>query len=118
MQPPTTVGITAANRAAAQAGADVGAGEGRLEKVQPDDYIALMKKKYSRTGDGARYAGTVLGRHGRDAADEVGRNIVKIEGPAGVPESLMGWKEEFAKRRKVEAEEDMRLNGAVSGEAG
>lgn len=72
----------------------MGRGLGRQE-----DYIVGMKRKYSRAGDGARYVGTVLGRHGRDAEEEMVVRSVKIEGG---PESLSGWREEIVKRRKLE----------------
>lgn len=90
------VGITAATKGAA--GASAGH-DGKEKPQERDDYVTLMKKKYSRTGDGARYAGTVLGRHGRDAADELNKAEVRIEGPEDYPSSLKAWKETAKKRR-------------------
>lgn len=99
MQTSHVVGIAAPTKSAGQM---LEAGQGKEEARERDDYVTLMKKKYSRTGDGARYAGTVLGRHGRDAAEEMGRTKVKIEGPDGAPSSLSAWRE-IAKRQRLES---------------
>jgi len=55
-----------------------------------DDYLTALKKKHSKTGEEARYAGTVLGKLAED------RGVVKIEGG---PESLTAWTWELKRRR-------------------
>lgn len=93
-----SVNIAGGTNDAASLGDTMTLGEHATEKIRPDDYLAQMKKKYSRTGDGARYAGTVLGsKHGRDAVED--RGALKIEGG---PESLREWKEQLTKRRRAE----------------
>ena len=55
-----------------------------------EDFLAILKKKHSKTGDEARYAGTVLGKAGDDRAN------VKIDGG---PASLMDWRNELKRKR-------------------
>ncbi|KAK8213323.1 hypothetical protein M8818_002622 [Zalaria obscura] len=49
-----------------------------------EDYLALLKKKHSKTGEESRYQGTVLGKQAED-------RVVKIEG--GPVETLREWEE-------------------------
>lgn len=58
-----------------------------------DDYLTALKKKHSKTGEEARYAGTVLGK----AAEEKG--ALKIEGG---PASLDAWRAQLKRKRPDE----------------
>ena len=55
-----------------------------------EDYLALLRKKRSKTGEGSRFAGTALGKV------EEERGVVRIEGG---PESLEAWQMGIRKRR-------------------
>lgn len=74
------------------------------EPVVKDDFLAALKKKHSKTGDGARYAGTVLGR----AADGDGQAL-KIEGG---PASLQEWREGLKSQDGSNGNQES--NGAVT----
>lgn len=67
--------------------------------VTKDDYLTALKKKHSKTGEEARYAGTVLGKLAED------KGLVKIEGG---PESLSAWTWELKRRRGQADEEGVR----------
>lgn len=67
---------------AAAAGDATKPGETNLDDVEREDYLSMLKKKHSRTGEEARFQGTVLGK-------EMETRIVKIEG--GPAESLQDW---------------------------
>jgi len=79
-----TAGSIAAGGAASKAAA--------VEDVEDrkEDYLALLRKKRSKTGEGSRFAGTALGKV------EEERGGVKIEGG---PESLGAWAVGQRKRR-------------------
>ncbi|KAB8356619.1 hypothetical protein FH972_024197 [Carpinus fangiana] len=68
------------------------------EPVVKDDYLAALKKKHSKTGDGARYAGTVLGR-----AAEHDAQALRIEGG---PISLTDWRSELKQRLNIDGDDD------------
>lgn len=57
-----------------------------------DDYLAVLKKKHSRTGDSARFAGTILGKSGD------GRAPLSIDGG---PPTFSSW-ENSTKRKTLE----------------
>ena len=80
--------------AEAEEGFGMGAGETVASK---DDFLVTLKKKHSKTGDGARYAGTALGK----LADE--RGLLKIEGG---PPSLIAWNEGVKRKRLEETVQD------------
>jgi len=61
------------------AGVSMGLGMGEQNR---EDWLAALKKKHSKTGEEARYAGTVLGRPAED-------RDVKIEG--GSAETVRDW---------------------------
>ncbi len=62
-----------------------------LVAVEPkEDYVTVLKKKHSKTGEGARYAGTVVGK----MAEEKG--LIKIEGG---PETLSAWRTTINSKR-------------------
>lgn len=60
-----------------------------------DDYLSALKKKQSKSGDSARYHGTILGRGTEDVKH------IKIEGG---PSSLSEWKASL-KRKRSEVEQ-------------
>lgn len=60
-----------------------------------DDYLDTLKKKTSKSGDSARYSGTVLGRVSEDMKQK------RIEGG---PVSLSEWRSSL-KRKRIEAED-------------
>jgi transcription initiation factor TFIID subunit 3 len=64
-----------------------------VTQKKPDDYLALLKKKHSKTGEGSRFMGTVLGKEG-----EI--RTVKIDGSTGMPESIEQWHERVRQRSK------------------
>jgi transcription initiation factor TFIID subunit 3 len=67
------------------------------ERTKPQDYLATLKKKHSKTGEGSRYTGTVLGKEGE-------MRSVKIDGSTGMPESIGEWQERVRERsRKLAA---------------
>jgi transcription initiation factor TFIID subunit 3 len=66
--------------------------DGEIQKT-PDDYLTLLKKKHSKTGEGSRFAGTVLGKEGE-------MRSVKIDGSTGMPESIEQWHERVKQRSK------------------
>jgi len=86
------IGLGAVTRAADGLGNEITA-------AVKDDYLTALKKKHSKTGEEARYAGTVLGRLAED------KGSVKIEGG---PESLVAWSGEL-KRRREQMEEEAAL---------
>jgi len=60
---------------------------GEVEKRKPQSYlVALKKKKHSKTGEGSRFQGTVLGKRGEMRA-------VRIDGTSGQPESIGEWQD-------------------------
>jgi len=63
---------------------DVGSGDGEMDAT---DYLNALKKKHSKTGEDAKYHGTILGR-GHDAGE------VQVEG--GPETSISEW---ISKRR-------------------
>ncbi|KAH7274356.1 hypothetical protein FSOLCH5_000765 [Fusarium solani] len=63
---------------------DVGSGDGEMDAT---DYLNALKKKHSKTGEDAKYHGTILGR-GHDAGE------VQVEG--GPDTSISEW---ISKRR-------------------
>ncbi len=63
---------------------------GIVAVVPKEDYVTVLKKKYSKTGEGARYAGTVVGK----MVEEKG--LVKIEGG---PETLRAWRTTINSKR-------------------
>ncbi|KAI9721638.1 MAG: hypothetical protein M1828_005005 [Chrysothrix sp. TS-e1954] len=77
------------------------------EAAMKEDYLTLLKRKHSKTGDGARYAGTVLGRGGEE------KGVLRIEGG---PPSLEAWGVEVGRRIAGSGEEAQRAVG--SGEEG
>jgi transcription initiation factor TFIID subunit 3 len=66
--------------------------EGEAQK-KPEDYLALLKKKHSKTGEGSRFAGTVLGK-------ESEMRSIKIDGSMGLPESIEQWQEGVKQRSR------------------
>ncbi|KIW07530.1 uncharacterized protein PV09_01492 [Verruconis gallopava] len=64
---------------------------------KPEDYLTLLKKKHSKTGEASRFAGTVLGKEGDS-------RTIKIDGAIGMPESIEQWQERVRQRsRKLAA---------------
>lgn len=45
-----------------------------LSAIEKEDYLTVLKKKHSKTGEGARYAGTAVGKEGEN------RGVIRIEG--------------------------------------
>ena len=64
---------------------------GEMERKKPQNYLAAMKKKHSKTGEGSRFQGTVLGRAGE-------MKEIKIDGTTGMPESIDEWQERVKQR--------------------
>ncbi|KAI9802509.1 MAG: hypothetical protein M1833_001581 [Piccolia ochrophora] len=63
-----------------------------LEKLSAgEDFLSVLKKKHSKTGEESRYQGTVLGKTAED-------NPVKIEG--GPVENMQEWMARLSERRK------------------
>jgi len=93
--------VSAATGGAAAAGGAAGKAVGVEESEErKEDYLALLRKKRSKTGEGSRFAGTALGK------GEEERGGIKMEGG---PESLGAWASGQRKRR---------LEVDVSGEEG
>ncbi|RDI80114.1 Dolichyl pyrophosphate Man9GlcNAc2 alpha-1,3-glucosyltransferase [Venturia inaequalis] len=68
-----------------------------IELVKHVDYFTALKQKHSKTGEVSRFQGTVLGK-------EAEARQIKIEGPAGVPESIEQWNETVKQRsQKLDA---------------
>ena len=90
----TTTGTTAAASAAAAGVTTATNGiPAELLDERKEDYLALLKKKRSKTGEGSRFAGTALGTV--STTEEI-RGPIKIEGG---PESLAAWQMAVKKRR-------------------
>ena len=68
-----------------------------------EDWLAALKKKHSKIGEDARYAGTVLGRQGED-------KDVKIEG--GSVETIQQWSDGLLEKQRTMAS---KLNGSSNG---
>ena len=67
------------------------------EKTKPQDYLTMLRKKHSKTGEGSRFTGTVLGKDGD-------MRSVKIDGSTGMPESIGEWHDRVRqKSRKLAA---------------
>ncbi|KAE9978350.1 hypothetical protein EG327_007437 [Venturia inaequalis] len=68
-----------------------------IELVKHVDYFTALKQKHSKTGEVSRFQGTVLGK-------EAEARQIKIEGPAGLPESIEQWNETVKQRsQKLDA---------------
>lgn len=68
-----------------------------IELAKHVDYFTALKQKHSKTGEVSRFQGTVLGK-------EAEARQIKIEGPAGLPESIEQWNEAVKQRsRKLDA---------------
>lgn len=74
-----------------KSGEDRAAAEGALPEdiSTKDDYLAGLKKKHSKTGEEARFAGTVLGKQAEE------RGAVKIEGG---PATLEAWSAQLKRK--------------------
>jgi transcription initiation factor TFIID subunit 3 len=80
------------------------------EPVIKDDFLAALKKKHSKTGDGARYAGTVLGR----AADADGQSTRIEGGPASLQEWREGLKPHHGGNDSLEVIGAVKANGHIA----
>lgn len=69
-------------------------GERERDRERREDWLTGLKKRHSKTGEGARYAGTVIGKEGEE------RRVVRIEG--GVAANLGEWSEGLKRKRSVE----------------
>lgn len=72
-------------------------GPGNEVAIVKDDFLTALKKKHSKTGEEARFAGTALGRLAED------KGSVKIEGG---PESLSTWSKELKRRRGQQQDDE------------
>lgn len=63
------------------------------EKRKPQNYLALLKKKQSKTGEGSKFQGTLLGSPSEMRG-------IKIDGATGLPESIEEWGERVKQRSK------------------
>jgi len=82
--------VTAGTSAAGAAGAASKTAAVEDAEDRKEDYLSLLRKKRSKTGEGSRFAGTALGKV------EEERGGIKIEGG---PESLGAWAVGQRKRR-------------------
>ncbi|KAI9657742.1 MAG: hypothetical protein M1821_002918 [Bathelium mastoideum] len=71
-------------------------GEMGIEGARREDYLTVLKKKHSKTGEESRYQGTVLGK----AADD---RPIRIEG--GPAETVQDWYRNVRERSRTKSPE-------------
>lgn len=73
--------------------------------IEKEDYLSVLKKKHSKTGEESRYAGTVLGRDGED-------HLIEIEG--GAASSIRDWGMQVKAREPFSESESSSMSSAPS----